>query len=187
MLHVEVSKLWSKGVIECFTDSKASYDLETNSLTKFGGALKIGDLILRRIDQNGNPSKKHYSWRVVEQMFTQALGLDDLRVGMEYGVYIQKKNAVLPFKLTGVDLESRTYTFKSLKEGIDDVKATAHSLPSVYPKGTKRHAQVNKIVVECVRKSKSGGYIRDTLPMVVIEKKKFTLDIGHNHVLECIG
>jgi hypothetical protein len=187
MLHVEVSRLWSKGVIQCFTDSKSQYDPETNSLTKLGEYLKVRDLILRRVDPDGNPSDKHFSWRVADRVFTKALGVDDLRVGAEYGVYIRLKSAVLPFKLTGVDLESRTYTFKSLKEGIEDLKATAHSLPSVYPKGTTRHAEVSKVIVECVRKGSSGGYVRDELPMVVIREKKFSVDIGNTHVIECIG
>jgi len=44
MLHVEVSRLWSRGVITVYTDSKAQYDLATNSLTKFGTSLKDDDV-----------------------------------------------------------------------------------------------------------------------------------------------
>jgi hypothetical protein len=187
MLHVEISKLWSKGVIQCYTDSKAQYDHITNNLTKEGSALKLEDLILRRVNPNGSPSTEYYSWKIADLIYTQALGLDDLRVGEEYGVYVRLENAVHPFKLTGVDLESRTYTFKALKAGVEDLKATAHNLPSVYPKGTTRHADVSKVVVECVQKGSSGGYVRDELPMKVIRKEKFTLDIGHTHVVECIG
>jgi hypothetical protein len=187
MLHVEVSRMWSKGVIQCYTDSKSKYDLATNALTKLGDALKVQDRILRRVDPNGNPVKGYYSWKIADLVYIQALGLDDLRVGQEYAVYIRLKNAVLPFKLTGVDLQSRTYIFKSLKKDAEDLKATAHNLPSVYPKGTARHGDVEKIVVECVQKGSSGGYARDELPMKLARKEKFTLDIGHTHVVECIG
>jgi len=187
MLHVEVSRLWSKGVIECYTDSKAKYDVTSNSLTKMGEALKVNDKILRRVDPNGNPSREHYSWKIVNMVYTKALGLDDLKIGHEYGVYIRLRNAVLPFKLYGVDLQTRTYSFKALQKDNEDLKATAHNLPSIYPKGTTRHADVNKIVVESVQKDSSGGNVQEELPMNRVRKEKFALDIGHTHVVECIG
>ena len=74
MLHVEVSKLWSKGLIQCFTNSKAKYDVASNSLTKSAEALKIDDKILRRVDPEGRPSKEYYSWKIVDLVHTQALG-----------------------------------------------------------------------------------------------------------------
>jgi hypothetical protein len=149
--------------------------------------LKADDKVLRRVDPNGNPCKQHYSWKIADLIYTQALGLDDLKVGCEYGVYIRLKNAVFPFKLTGVDLQTRTYSFKSLKKNIEDLKATAQNLPSVYRKGTTRHAEVDKIVVECVQKGSSAGSVREELPMKRVKKEKFTLDIGHTHIVESIG
>lgn len=187
MLHVEVSRLWSKGLIQCFTDSKAKYDLKSNALTKQGEHLKIDDNILRRVDSNGNPAKAYFSWKIADLIYTQALGLDDLRVGQDYGVYIRLQNAVLPFKLNAVDLQSRTYTFKALKKDVEDLKATAHNLPSVYPKGTTRHAEVDRVVVECVQKGSSGGYVREEFAMKLVKKERFTMDMGHTHVVECIG
>jgi len=41
--------------------------------------------------------------------------------------------------------------------------------------------------LECVKKGPKGGCVRDTLPMELIAKEKFTLDIGHTHVVEAIG
>jgi hypothetical protein len=187
MLHLEVSRLWSKGVIQCFTESKAKYDVASNSLTKVGEALKVGDKILVRVDPDGNPSATSISWTVVDLIYTQALGLDDLRVGEQYGVYIRARNAVLPFKLAGVDLQSRTYNFKALKKDVDDLKAPAHNLPSIYPKGTTRHADISTIIIQCTRESSAGGYVRDELPMKLVRKALFTLDIGNTHVVECIG
>ena len=49
MLHVEVSRLWSRGIIQLFTGSRVQYDRATNSLTKYGEYLKVGDLILLRV------------------------------------------------------------------------------------------------------------------------------------------
>lgn len=187
MLHVEVSRLWSKGVIEVFTESKAQYDVATNSLTKQGEQLKIGDNILRRVDPNGKPSKEFYRWKVQDLKYVQALGLDDLRIGEEYGVYVRLENSVLPFTLASVDLQTRTYNFKALKKKVEDLKATAHNLPSVYPKGTERHADVKTVVVESLTKSDAGGFRCEQFSMDSVREEKFTLDIGHTHVVECIG
>ncbi len=187
MLHVEVSKRWSKGLISVYTDSASTYDPVQNALTKYGEHLKIDDLILRRIDENGVPSDKHHSWKVVDLVYSQALALEDLHVGQEYGIYIRLDNALQPYILTGIDVHHGTYTFKALTPGKEDLKATAHNLPSVYPKGVSRHADVLKIVVESVVKGNQGGYVRDELEMSAIRKQKFTIDVGQTHVVEAIG
>jgi hypothetical protein len=187
LLHVQVSKLWSKGVIQCFTDSRAKYDVASNSLTKEGGVLKKGDLILRRVDQDGESSSALFSWKVADVVYVRALGLDDLRVGTEYGVYIRLKEAVLPYKLSKVDLETRTYHFEALQKDDEDLEAPAHNLPSIYPKGTLRHADISSVVLQCTVKNESGEFIRERLKMDGIRHEKFTLDIGHAHVVECTG
>ena len=187
ILHVQVSKLWSKGVIQCFTGSRAKYDVDSNSLTKEGAYLKKGDLILRRVDQNGETSAEFFSWRIVDLVYIRALGLDDLRVGTEYGVYIRLKEAVLPFKLSKVDLETRTYHFKALDSSAEDLEAPAHNLPSIYPKGTLRHADVSTVVLQCAVKNENDEFLRERLSMDDIRDEKFTMDIGHTHIVECIG
>ena len=40
MLHIEVSKMWSKGLIQLHTDSRLMYDPMSNSLTKLGEHLR---------------------------------------------------------------------------------------------------------------------------------------------------
>jgi hypothetical protein len=187
ILHVAVSRLWSKGVIEVFTDAKAQYDVASNSLAKAGEQLKIGDEILRRVDPDGNPSKEYYRWRVKHLEYIQPLGLDDLRVGEEYVVYVQKENAVLPFKLEEVNLNTRMYIFKALKKKVADLQSPAHNLPSVYPKGTRRHADVSSIIFECTATNKDGKNHLDLFHMNDIREERFTLDVGHTHVVECIG
>jgi hypothetical protein len=124
---------------------------------------------------------------VVSLIYQQPLGLPDLRVGEKYGVYIRQENAVLPFKLVVVDLQSREYTFKALTKGGVDVKASAHNLPAIYPKGTRLHANVSKVVVESVQKGSKEGYTQEELSMSDIKDQNFTMDIGHTHVVECIG
>lgn len=107
MLHTEVSRLWSKGVINVFTDSRAAYDPVTNSLTKFGENLKVDDIILRRVNEDGHPCGEYHSWKVAELVYTRSLGIDDLKVGEDYAVFIRLEQAVLPFKLVGVDLDQK--------------------------------------------------------------------------------
>lgn len=187
MLHAEVSRLWSKGVIEVFTAAKAQYDVESNSLTKLGEHLKVGDKILRRVDPEGKPSKDYFRWIVKELHYAEALGLDDLRVNEEYGVYIRQENAVLPFKLASVDLKTRIYHFKSLKKKIDDLHAAAHNLPSVYPKGTKRHADIDTLIVESIVPNSAKENLIEEFAMDSLRHEKFTMDVGHTHVVECIG
>ncbi len=118
--------------------------------------MKIDDLIRRRIDENGVPSDKHHLWKVVDLVYSQALALEDLHVGQEYGIYIRLDNALQPYILTGIDVHHGTYTFKALTPGKEDLKAT---------------------VVESVVKGNQGGYVRDGLEMSTIRKQKFTIDV----------
>jgi hypothetical protein len=68
-----------------------------------------------------------------------------------------------------------------------ELKVKAAALPSVYPKGTMRHAEVSQLIVESVKKASKGGYVRESLPMKAIKNMKFTMDVGHTHVVEAIG
>ena len=45
--------------------------------------------------------------------------------------------------------------FKSLMDGISDLKANVANLPSVYPKGTMRHAEVDMVVLQCEKEEPS--------------------------------
>ena len=187
MLHVEVSKMWSKGLLSVYTDSKSMYDPKTNSLVKLGEHLKIDDTILRRVNEEGRKSNHYYSWKVVELQYADSLSVEALRIGESYGIYVRAENAVLPFRLTGIDLQTQIYAFTSLQKESPDIKANAGSMPYVYPEGTRKHAEVNKVVVESVKKGSKGGYAREIMFMKDIQKKRFTLDVGHTHVVEAIG
>lgn len=186
MLHAEVSRLWSKGVIGVFTESKAQYDVASNSLTKSGEHLKLGDKILRRVDPNGNPSKEFHRWKISDILYAEALGIEDLRVGEEYGIHVKQENAIFQFTLIGVDLQTRTYNFKSQKKKIDSLAATTHNLPPIYPKGTS-HADANMVVITCSAKGDTESFYCEHFPVDELKGQQFVVDIGYAHVVECIG
>jgi len=187
MLHVEVSKLWSKGLIECYTDSRAQYDLESNSLTKQGQHLKAKDQVLRRVDPQGRLSSKPFSWKVADFTYASPLSLVELIVGREYGLFNPTRNKILPFTLAALDSKTGTYTFKSQDPTVAVLKVNAENLPDIFEKGVERDGEITSMILESVQKSSLGGYTREELPMREIKKERFTLDVGHTHVVECIG
>lgn len=178
MLHVEVSKMWSKGLVTVYTDAMAMYDFATNSLAKYGKHLKLDDGILRRVNQEGRKGNSYHSWKVVKVEREESLEARELTLGTEYGIYIQKEDKVLPHVFTGVDLQTETYTFAPLTEGHPNIKATSNSLPHVYPKGMKKHAAVRKIILESVRKNSRGGYAQEIMFMKDIQDKKVCLGLN---------
>ena len=189
MLHVEISRLWSRGLISVFTDSRSRFDHITNSLTKLGENLKVGDMLLRHVNSDGAKCTEGRLWKVVELVYTKLLGVDDLRVGEEYGVYYRPQQAVLPFKLTEVDLSTKDYLFSPIGLGISEVRVNIKDLPSVYLAGTSlsAHADVHEVIIECLERNEMGHFCRDTLLMDKIKKKQFTLHVGKTHVIEAIG
>ncbi|CAB9528137.1 expressed unknown protein [Seminavis robusta] len=186
LLHSEVSRLWSKGIISVHADSKAKFDSDSNRLTKLGKHLKVNDIILRNVDENGVPCRREVRWKVVHLIYSQPLGLDDLRIDKEYGVYVRQENTVLPFKLVHVCLESKMYKFESLMDG-KRLEVDPRNLPSIYPKDTEMHADVYAIALECSVIGKEGFKARQELLMKTISDRKFTLDVGNTHVIEAIG
>jgi hypothetical protein len=163
------------------------YDPMSNSLTKYGEHLKLDDRILRFKDEYGNESFEYHSWKVADLKYKRSLSIDKINVNNDYGIYIRLENAVLPYKLIGVDRETQVYTFKSLIPGKPDLKANIADLPSVYRKGTTKHAEVEMVVLQCEKKNRHGGCIRETLPMDKIKTMSFAMDIGRTHVVEATG
>lgn len=187
---MEVSRYWSKGVISVYTDARAKYDPASNCLVKKGENLKVGDVILRAVDKEGYVSEaENDKWKVVELVYTELLDVNDLRVGREYCVYSKAEQAVLPFVLSEVDLETKVYHFKSMVQGVQDIKANMHDLPSVYPAGTdsRAHADVHKIVLKHVEKNNRGKYSRAELLMETVKHREYKLHVGDTHVVEAIG
>ncbi len=184
MLHREVTKLWSKGIIEVKLETKVFYDTQLNSLVKLGENLEVGDKVFRRVDPMGKPSKELHRWTVAETQDAEKLEVGDLCVGREYEIYVKREKAVHPFKLSEVDLYTRTYKFKSLKKKTKDIVATPHDLPAVYPKGSKRLFKT--VVFRCEVNGDSEDFHTESLSET-LEGKKFMVDVGHNHVVQCIG
>ena len=189
MLHIEVSRLWSKGIITVYTDAKANYDHATNSITKLGANLKTGDKIFRHVDPEGDLSTRMHTWKVADVMFTPSLRSEHLFLGREYGVFVPSEENVVPFKLVGLNLDSKMYSFRSMQEGVDDIECHVSNLPSIYRKGAHRnvHSDVHTVVLESETISSAGGYIQDEVPMEKIRNEKFELAIGKTHVVEAIG
>jgi len=189
MLHIEISKLWSKGLIQVYTGSRASYDAETNSVIKFGKHLKVGDFIYRNVDRYGKKSADKHSWKVFDLKYTGTLDYTNLQIGHEYGVFSRKEQAVLPFVLVSINLQTGRYAFKAQLQGIDDVVCSQQNLPSIYPQGTERgaHSYIHTIVLESVEPKRGGIYIQDEITMKDIQDDKFVLDLGRTHVVEAIG
>lgn len=186
---MEVSRFWSKGLISVFTDSRSQFDPSTNALTKVGENLKVGDIVLRKLDPNGLPCREDRTWKVVELLYTKLLDINDLKVGDEYGVYYRQEQVVLPFRLSAVDLRTKLYHFQSLHAGLDDLSFHVNDLPSIYPSGTsmKAHADVHRVVLESEGTNAKGENHRIELHMSCIKNEKFTLDVGNSHVIEAIG
>jgi hypothetical protein len=188
-LHTEVSRLWSRGIIFVHTDSKARYDATSNSMIKQGKNLKDGDVILRPVDSHGKDSSHFHSWKVSEVRYTKVLGVEDLKVGEEYGVWIHQEQKMLPYTLVAVDLDAELYTFRSHSKDKSKLCVNAKNLPSIYPPGTttKAHAGVREVVFEGLGNRQEGELPKQTVPFDPIENVNFTLDLGNTHVVEAIG
>jgi hypothetical protein len=189
ILHVEVSRLWSKGLISVFTDSRSKFDPASNALTKYGENLKVGDTVLRQLDPNGFPCHDYQSWKVVELVYTKVLDANDIKVNEEYGVYYRPDELVLPFIFKSVDLTTKMYRFVSKHDGVADIYVHVNDLPSIYPAGTGMyaHADVHRVVLECTKPNHDNKRHRIDLHMSCIKRDKFTVDVGNTHVIEAIG
>jgi hypothetical protein len=187
ILRIEVSRYRSKGVISISTDATAKYDPESNSLVKKGENLRVGDVILRAVDKEGYVSEaENNKWRVVELIYSELLDVDELQVGRVYSVYSKAEQAVLPFSLTEVDLETKGFHFKSMVEGGQDIDANVRDLPSVYPAGTDSRV-IHKIVLEHVEKNSRERYSRAELLIETVKDREFKLYVGETHVVEAVG
>jgi len=104
MLHHMVARLWARGIIELYTDSRAQYDVTLDALVKLGKFLKVGDRVLRPLEAS-LPDK--LSWEVCELEYIESLGIDELKVGQVYGIFVQSTKSIELFKLEQVELVSK--------------------------------------------------------------------------------
>ena len=71
---------------------------------------EVGDKVFRHVDPMGNPCKELHRWTIAETQNADKLGIGDLCVGREYEIYVKREKTVQPFKLSEVDLYTRTYS-----------------------------------------------------------------------------
>ena len=187
MMNVGVSQRLSRGLLTQDTNSGAQYDVRQNKLIKTGKALKITDLILRNVDNEGSPSDEPFSWKVVDVVYNKSYLATDLKLGEVYSVYILDQQQCLPYRLVGVNIDKEFYEFKSINSAYDDFACFANKLPSVYHKDTKAHSLVESLVIESVIRGSDGKYVQEVLPYNDIASQKFELDIEDFHVVEAIG
>jgi len=187
MMNVGVSQRLSRGLLTQDTNSGAQYDVRQNKLIKTGKALKITDLILRKVNNEGSPSDEPFSWKVVDVVYNKSYLATDLKLGEVYSVYILDQQQCLPYRLVGVNIDKEFYEFKSINSAYDDFACFANKLPSVYHKDTKAHSLVESLVIESVIRGSDGKYVQEVLPYNEIASQKFELDIEHYHVVEAIG
>jgi len=188
-LNVQMVKLASRGLVQHDTNAGAQYDVKSNTLSKKGGALKLNDLVLRKVSPAGEPSLSDYSWKVAALNLAETLSPADLVLGEEYAVYVPSERQVYPFKLVSVDLALHAYSFDPTRtdSGLEPISAVAEDLPYVYAKGVKAHGEVESLMFESVLRQDRGKHCRQTMGFGELEKQVFQLDTGHCHVAEAIG
>ena len=189
-LNVQMVKLASRGLVQHDTNAGAQYDVTSNTLSKKGAALKVNDLVLRKVTPAGEPSKFDFTWKVVALTLAEPLSpVKDLELGGEYAVWVISERQVHPFKLVGINIATQTYTFLPSRSGTDlkEISAKAADLPYVYPKGIKVHGECESLVFESVIRQGKGKHCRQTIGFDELEKQGFQLDTGHCHVAEAIG
>mmetsp|Transcript_1925 Transcript_1925/g.3932 ORF Transcript_1925/g.3932 Transcript_1925/m.3932 type:complete len:2302 (-) Transcript_1925:37-6942(-) len=181
MLHGEITRLWSKGLLNIYTESKAQYDPEKNQVIKDGIALKPGDLILR------DDGKEHETtWRVADVMYYKVIQMKDLVLGEEYGVWVRELNAIKPFRLTRIDLEG-DLRFRSLEDGVPNIE---DSSPSVYPIGTpsSAHGKITHVILHSTKVGADTDSTEINVESIEdLKNMKFALDVGYTHIFEAIG
>ena len=94
-LNVQMVKLASRELVQHDTNAGAQYDVKSNTLSKKGAALKVNDLVLRKFDPTGKPSKQDWTWKVVALNLAEPLSpVKDLELGGEYAVWVISERQV---------------------------------------------------------------------------------------------
>ena len=82
-----------------------------------------------------------------------------------------------------INQQKKIDTEKIFKKKIKDIVAPAHSLPPIYPLGTKRQAET--VFLKCETKGNSNENYLDRLSEGSVEGHEFVVDVGHSHVIDC--
>lgn len=188
MLHVEVSKMWSKGLVSVYTGSKATYDPVSNTLRKYGQHLKVGDAVFRAVNKDGDMTKEEVTpWKVVELIESQTLTPQDMVIGEEYGIFTQLERHIMRHTLVGIDLRTHTYIFSPVGDSTSELQVTARNWPTIYPANVGGHGNVESVVFQCKNPMSNGGYLQQRKTMAWVSSRRFVMDVGNTHVVEAIG
>ena len=185
VLHLEISKLWSRNLLDLHTKSSAEFDYEKNVMTKRGNALKVKDLVKRLVDKNGKPSEVYHSWEVVELKLHDSLRVKDMAHGEFYYIYERKFGGLVKFQLVSIDIGDGTYTFQNKEKGITN-EASVSSFPSVYQydshTSAHTHNTFKSIVFQCIEKGKRGGFVREEIDFDVAKNVAHIMDVGQTNI-----
>jgi hypothetical protein len=190
VLHLEISKLWSRNLLEIHSKSSAEFDHKKNVMTKRGNALKVNDIVLRNKDQNGKPSEELHTWEVIELVEHPTLGPQDMTLGHTYDVYARQHGGLVKMELTGIDYQANVYTFTNSEQDIKIV-APAANFPAVYKYDSKTkansHSTFKSIVFASVEISKKGNILRDEMPFSEIMNESHIMDVGQTNIAFAVG
>ena len=200
MINFQVAKAVSRGLLKHDTQSNAQYNFQRNELVKKGAALKKDDLILRQVDQFGNPSPSFFTWKVVKLNPPNKIELSIDSDRTEYVVYRPLQAAAFKFKLKGIvdsnegGNEGTTYYFESLdRTATEDFTANSNiekSMPDVYHAFTT-NLLCESFIVESLLpykdESSNTVSLQQTLSFADYEQQEFQIDIAQGHVVTATG
>ncbi len=190
VLHLEISKLWSLNLIQVYSKSSTQFDYKENVMTKRGEALKVHDLVRRRVDMNGNPSKRYHSWEVVELQLHQRLAPEEVSQGNYYFLYTRENasKGLKKFQLVGKDTQNPSDPlFKFYNEdenGNTVIEVRASRFPTVYSE--EKHG-IKDIVFQCIEKNDQGVYEQHLIDYDRAKKERFVMDVSMTNIVFAIG
>eukprot|EP00957_Ditylum_brightwellii_P193130 14704822-Ditylum_brightwellii.AAC.1 len=188
VLHLEVSKLWSRQLLEIYARSSAEFDYKKNVMTKRGNALKEKDLVKRRVDPNGEPSEEFHTWEVVQLIENQTLSPDDLSPGRLYNVFSRDQGGLLTMELVSAD--EGVFDFRSTDEGLT-IQVTRSNFPSIYAhdstsKGNAR-SPFKTIVFQSVELNRENKLTRYEVEFASIMNDSHIMDVGQTNIAFAVG
>lgn len=188
MLQLAIAKMLSRRLLVHDTQSGAGYNVTENALKKQGKALKVGDQISMKKNHEGNDTDAEFPWQVEHVVYNEPLTSKGLQVGEYYEIYEHTLKKLCTFQLVAHDIRKDALCFESQdSEAYSDIDTTTGSLPTVYPKGTKSHSEVLKVIVRCMLRSRNSKFTKLELDFSEISGQQFSLNIGNTHVVEAIG
>lgn len=174
MILNEAINLRSKGLLYFYSNSKASYDVRSNTFTKEGSSLREGD----RVFDPATPGSPKIM-EVSNLIFATQLPKEQLREGNDYDIVLPRETKARVYRLERADAEFDYYHFYPHESGSPEVTGRFNQIPAVFTKG-KGRALPSEIEVDVEGAKK-------TLPYDKIAKTKFEVDFSTTHVVLATG